>query len=1071
MVADVGVDQFSTPELRIRLLGRFEVAAGGPLQLPVGKATTIAQLLVVRRRSSVSVDAIVDALWEDDAPAGAAQNVASLVSRLRRVLGPERIAGGRSGYRFETAGCWVDVDEVERLVREADAQLRSGRPALAAAASAQARQLLQRGPFLEDEPYALWAADGRREAERLSRRVSRAAWTAALAVGEHRLALEVAERAVAADPLDEEAHRAAMQSLYLAGDAGAALAAYQRLRDTLVEELGADPSAETETLYLAILRSEPVPETAALSDGAARPASPSAELVGRDAELATLVDRWAAAAAGRPDIVVVSGAAGSGKTRLVGEAARQAASAGAAVLRASCHEAERSLFLQPVLEALRGHVDTMTPERLNELAGPWTGTLTELMPELRSIVAVATYQRATPELEHRRSLEAVARFLQRLSREQPVLLVLDDLHHGGESTLEALHFLLDRLTDEPILVLGTVASDRVQDVLPLLGGNVSELALGPLTPAAVAELARRFDSRDVDALELYQRTGGHPQFVVEALRLVAGGDGAAQPESLRHAVAERVARAGRDVEELLRVAAVVGISFDLDFVAELADVGIGDAVRRGQQALQAGLLEPTGTRFQFAGSILRDVLYETTPVPIRTSHHRRAAATLAGRPEAAAGHYAAVGDWGRAHDAWSAAAEEAIRAFALRDAERLLSEALSSAEQAGDTAAGARTRLRRGQLKEELADYVGAQDDHTAALEAARRLGDDTLEAQALERLGWTAYYGRDSAVAAELAGRAAELAESAAAAPGALPSALVLVGRIRHWAGDIDGAAEAYETALGRAPDPATTASALSCLGALLEHGDRFAEARRTLDKAAAESTRAGTFRPLLRTLFFAGLARGNLGDFGGALRALERKRRLLEEYDVHFYRARTDTLLSWVWRELGDFGRARDLAEQAVAEAREVKAGSLQVEQELHGLLGAADVALLAGDVDAAAAMVAEAQPLLSTWLPFKWRADLRYRDVRCRLVPEEAEELLDLSRQRRSRKYEALALAHLGRHDEAAVAAGATGSDLLVAEVAPPTQARAAFDRLAAAVPSELRDGFVTRGRLVRVLASRS
>ncbi len=221
-----------------------------------------------------------------------------------------------------------------------------------------------------------------------------------------------------------------------------------------------------------------------------------------------------------------------------------------------------------------------------------------------------------------------------------------------------------------------------------------------------------------------------------------------------------------------------------------------------------------------------------------------------------------------------------------------------------------------------------------AALDIARRLGDDTIEAQALERLGWTAYYGRDSGLASELAGRAAELAESAAAAPAALPSALVLVGRIRHWAGDIDGAAEAYEEALSRTPDPATMASALSCLGALLEHGDRFAEARRTLDQAAAESTRTGAFRPLLRTLFFAGLARGNLGDFGGALRALERKRRLLEEYDVHFYRARTDTLLSWVWREVGDLGRARDLAEQAVAEAREVKAGSLQVEQELHGL-----------------------------------------------------------------------------------------------------------------------------------------
>ena len=1063
------MDQFPTPELRVRLVGRFEVATGSPLRLPVGKATTLLQLLIVRRRSFVSVDTLVDTLWGDDPPAGAAQNIASLVSRLRRVLGPERIVGGRRGYRFETAGCWVDVDEAQRLVKEAEGQLRSGRPALAAAASAQARQLLEQGELLENESHAFWAEEGRREAERLRRRARRVAWTAALALGEHRSARDVAERAIEADPLDEDAHRAVMLALYLGGDAAAALAAYQRLRETVVEELGADPSAETESLYLAILRSEPVspPDTDALvTDRAA-----SADLVGREGELATLLDRWTAAAGGRSGMVVVSGAAGAGKSRLTGEVADRARAAGAAVLQAGCHEAERSLFLQPVLEALRGFFDTMPAERLNDLVRPWAGTLAELMPELRSVVAVGSYERATPELEHRRSLEAVAGLLQRLSREQPVLLLLDDLQHGGESTLEALHFVLERLTNEPILIIATIGSDRVHSVVPLLGGNVTELELGPLSLAAAQELARRLGAPDVSVEELYERTGGHAQFVVEALRLVTGGDGAPQPTSLSHTVKERVARAGSDVEELLRVAAVVGTRFDVDFVAELADIAIGDAVRRAQHALRAGLLEAAGDHFQFAGSIIRDVLYDTTPAPIRASHHRRAAARLVDRPEAAALHHAAVGDWARAHDAWSGSAEHAIRAFALRDAERLLSEAVASAERAGDTAAEARARIRRGQLKEELADYAGAQDDHAVALEAARQLGDNALEAQALERLGWTAYYGRDSAVAAELAGRAAELAESAAAAPGAMPSALVLVGRVRHWAGDIDGAAAAYEAVLDGAPDPATTASALSCLGALLEHGDRFVEARRTLDRAAAESTRTGAFRPLLRTLFFAGLARANLGDFGGALRVLERKRRLLEEYDVHFYRARTDTSLSWVWRELGDIGRARDLAHQAIGEAREVKAGSLQVEQELHGLLAAAECALFQGDDDSAGAFVEDAGVLLSAWLPFKWRAELRFREMRCRLLPGEAEELLDLSRERRSRKYEALALAHLGRQGEAAIAAEATGSDLLIAEVAPRSQAHAAFDRVAAGLPSELREGFVSRGRLTRVLAMRS
>ncbi|HEX2046500.1 MAG TPA: AAA family ATPase [Acidimicrobiales bacterium] len=1071
-MADVGPDQFSTPELRVRLIGRFEVAAGQPLRLPVGKATTVLQLLVVRRRSFVSVDTLADVLWDDDPPVGAAQNIASLVSRLRRVLGADRIVGGRSGYRFETAGCWVDIDEAERLVKEADGQLRGGRPALAAAAAAQARRLLERGDFLEDEPYATWAVEGRRQAERLTRRARRVAWTAALVLHDHRLALDVAEGAIDADPLDEEAHRAAMQALYLGGDAAAALAAYERARETLVEALGADPSGETEALYLAILRAEPVSPAgrpAEVPVGAAPPTR-AGELVGRDAEIAALYDRWTAAAGGHPGLIVVSGAAGAGKTRVTAVVAERAGEAGAAVLRAGCHEAERSLFLQPILEALRGFVDTLTPGRLSELAGPWTGTLAELMPELRSLVAVGSYERATPELEHRRSLEAVAGFLQRLSREQPTLLLLDDLHHGGESTLEALHFILERLTNEPLLVMATVVSDREDDVIPLLGPRVAQLALGPLTLAGVEELARRFRAAGTSAVELHERTGGHPQFVVEALRLAAGGDGAVAPESLRHVVEQRVARAGREVEELLRAAAVVGTSFDLDFVAALADIGIGDAARRAEHALRAGLLETDGAHFRFAGSVIRDVLYETTPAPIRTSLHRRAAARLGDRPEAAAIHHGAVGDWGRAHAAWSAAAEHAIRAFALRDGERLLSEAVASAEREGDARAAAHARIRRGQLREELAEYSAAQDDHTAALDTARRRGDEALEAQALERLGWTAYYGRDSAAAAELAGQATELAESAAAAPAALPSALVLVGRIRHWAGDIDGAAEAYEAALARDPDPPTTASALSCLGALLEHGDRFLDARRTLDRAAAESTRTGAFRPLLRTLFFAGLARANLGDFGGALRALERKRRLLDEYDVHFYRARTDTSLSWVWREVGELGRAQELADQAVVEAREVKAGSLQVEQELHGLLGAAECALLAGDEGGASELVAEAEPLLSAWLPFKWRADLRYREVRCRLVPGEAEELLELSRRRRSRKYEALALAHLGRHEEAAVAAADTGSGLLVAEVAPASQARAAFDGLTAAMPSELREGFATRGRLARLFVAR-
>ena len=1076
-MADFGPDQLSNAELRVQLMGQFQVSRGSgttPLRLPAGKATTAAQLLVVRRGSFVSVDKIVETLWGDEPPPAAAQNVASLVSRLRRALGPDAISGGRTGYRFETARAVVDVDVAERLGAEAHAQLRSSRPALAASAAAQARTILERAGFLEDEPYAPWAEEGRREAERLLRQARRAAWSAALALGDHAAALEAATRALGTNPLDEEAHRARMEALYRSGDAAAALAAYEQLRSTLVDELGADPSPQSEALYLAILRGEAVAEPTPAEHAHASPSRQGGDegLVGREEELVALTERWTAAAGGHPGVLVVAGTAGSGKTSICRELARQARSTGAAVLWSACHEAERSLFLQPLLDALRAHFGAIPPGRVRTLAGEWGGTLGELMPDLRSILAGEHYERATPEIEHRRSLEAVTGVIRNIARDQPLLAVLDDVHHAGESTLDTVHFILERLVSEPVLFVVSTASEAVPHLLKVLGRDALLVSLGPLSVAAVQGLARRFGARDVNVFDLHARTGGNAQFVVEALRSAAEGTTATDlPESLQAAVLERVRRTGRDVEDLLRVAAVAGSTFELDFTAGLAGISEEDAAERAQRALVAGLLDTADSRFRFAGSVIRDALYETTPMPIRASRHRRAASKLADRPEAAAAHYGAAGDYERAHEAWTAAAERAIRSFAIRDGERLLSEAVSAAERAGDRRVLARTRLRRGQLREELADYEGAQQDHAAALALARELGDYTLEAQALERLGWTAYYGRDSAVASELAARATELAESAAAAPAALPSALVLVGRIRHWAGDVEGAAEAYEEALARDPDPATSASALSCLGALLEHGDRFAEARRTLDLAAAEAARTGAFRPLLRTLFFAGLARGNLGDFGGALRALERKRRLLEEYEVRFYRARTDTLLSWVWREVGQLGRAAELAEQAVDEAREVQAGSLQVEQELHGLLGAAECALLEGDEDRAAELVAEAEPLLSGWLPFRWRAELTFRNVRCRFDPKEAEELLELARQRGSRKYEALALAHLDRQPEAATVAASTGSDLLVAEVAPLAQAGEAFNRVAAALPVELREGFVTKGRLAGLLAVRT
>jgi tetratricopeptide (TPR) repeat protein len=261
------------------------------------------------------------------------------------------------------------------------------------------------------------------------------------------------------------------------------------------------------------------------------------------------------------------------------------------------------------------------------------------------------------------------------------------------------------------------------------------------------------------------------------------------------------------------------------------------------------------------------------------ARHRRLAGLLADRPETAAGHAAAAGDWTAAARAWMAAAATAARSYANRDAERLLGQAVEAATRAVDPALEAAARLDRGRVLVALGDYPGAAADQERALELATGQGDGRLEAAALEQLGWTAYYNRDAQAASELTPQALELAERAVAARRAGPTALLLAGRARHAEGDLAGAQAAFDVVLADQPDLATETVGLTYLGLLLEHSDRFAEARRTLDRSIAGSRAAGLFRPLLTSCFAATLACANLGDLRGALDHLAMLERLLAE------------------------------------------------------------------------------------------------------------------------------------------------------------------------------------------------
>ncbi|HET6663927.1 MAG TPA: AAA family ATPase, partial [Acidimicrobiales bacterium] len=600
--------------LEITLIGDIAVGGEGeepPRSLAGANARVTLAMLTLERAQGVTSERLAEVLWPDGLPASWRSALRMTMSRVRSflkaALGPDAAdpivaRGGRYGWQLPGGvSLHVDVEDAERDLAAGRQALAAGDPASAQRHASRASDRL-RGPFLADR-HGGWVDEQRDRLSDLLVAALEVASQAAVAGGDAAAALAAAEEAVERAPLRESAHRARMAAHAAAGNRADALLAYQRLRRVLADQLGIDPDAETEAAYLQLLGPEP-PSRPTGGGGGVGAAGADAErgiaaptpFVGRDAELAVLGAAWDLAAGGARHVVVVTGEAGIGKTRLATEAARRVSAQGGLVLFGRCDQ-DAIVPYQPIVEALDGYVAATPAYELAALDEAARAELAAVLPSLDGPRAAG----GGPD-GRSRLFDAVTTLVASAAADRAVLLVLDDLQWADDDTLLLVRHLLRRAGDAPVLV---VAISRDHDVAPgsVLGdvihaldrdGWVRRLPLRGLEESDVRVLLRQGVPTPRDQVALARRlvaeTAGNPFLVTEMLRTPLDATDAPIPLSVQELVAGRLARLGGPATELLRTAAVAGTRFELDLVAAAAGLDETATLDGLDAALESGLI-------------------------------------------------------------------------------------------------------------------------------------------------------------------------------------------------------------------------------------------------------------------------------------------------------------------------------------------------------------------------------------------------------------------------------------------------------------------------------------------------
>ena len=461
----------------------------------------------------------------------------------------------------------------------------------------------------------------------------------------------------------------------------------------------------------------------------------SPDFAGREDELAVLSDAFGVVAAGTPGVVLVGAEAGGGKSRLAAEFTARVAGR-ALVLSGGCVELSAAgLPYAPFAAALRELVrDRGAAEVAALLPGPGAGELAALRPEF-GVPPSGT----DPETARARLFELLLALLEALADEQPVILIIEDVHWADRATGDLLSFLARNLRDAAVLLLVTFRSDDLHDDHPLrrlLAGlermdGVTRLDLPRLSRGQVAiQVAGILGHQPAPSVvtAVYARGGGNPLFT-EALLSPDGTVSADLPWTLRELLLAAVKDLPGQAQQLLRTAAVGGHRLGHALLAAVTGLD-DDALTAGlRPAVAANVLLADADGYAFRHALIREAVLADLLPGERAQAHRRFAETLQAVPSLSpdgtgavqvARHWLGARDIERAMTAAWRAADSAGASFAYAEQLMMTEQVLALWDQVPDPARQTGTdHLGVLMIAADAARWAGEPQRGLALVEAA----------------------------------------------------------------------------------------------------------------------------------------------------------------------------------------------------------------------------------------------------------------------------------------------------------------------------------------------------------------